>query len=224
MAGWIELRRGVTHLTDGKARSTNTVAVQPDGKVLAAGNDINHGQNVFVVRYRANGTPDPTFGTIGVAHVQVCGTSATETNLFVRSDDSIVVVGWCGNGSSKNSLFALAFKPGGALDKSFSGDGRLQLAVGESYFVRDAIIDGHDRLTVVGGTATGTKPLKAAVVRILASGKLDPAFSGDGKALFDLAAGADGARAMAPLGGGRVLIVEQAVSGGGATAMCSCSR
>ncbi len=209
---------GVTHLTDGKARSTNTVAVQPDGKVLAAGNDINHGQNVFVVRYRANGTPDPTFGAFGVAHVQVCGTSATETNLFVRSDDSIVVVGWCGNGSSKNVLFALAFKPGGTLDKSFSGDGKLQLAVGDSYFVRDSIIDGHDRLTVVGASATGTKPLKAAIVRILPSGKLDPAYSGDGKALFDLAPGADGARAIAPLGGGRVLIVEQAVSGGGATA------
>ena len=55
-------------------------------------------------------------------------------------------------------------------------------------------------------------------MRILASGKLDSAFSGDGKALFNLAAGADNGRAIAPLGGGRVLIVEQAVSGGGATA------
>ena len=209
---------GVAQLTDGNPRSTNTVAVQPDGKVLAAGNDTDHGRNVFLVRYRANGTPDPTFGASGVAHVQVCGTSATETNILVRSDGSIVVVGWCGNGSSKNALSALAFKPGGGLDKTFSGDGKFQLRVGDSYFVRDAIIDGHDRLTVVGGSATGTKPQKAAIVRILSSGKLDPAFSGDGKALFNLAAGADGGRAIAPLGGGRVLIVEQAVSGGGATA------
>jgi uncharacterized delta-60 repeat protein len=209
---------GVTQLTDGQARSTNAVAVQPDGKVLAAGNAIDRGQNVFLVRYRANGTPDPTFGASGVAHVKVCGTSATETSVFVRSDDSIVVVGWCGNGSSKNVLFALAFRPGGALDKSFSGDGMFQLGVGDSYFVRNAIIDGHDRLTVVGASATGTKPQKAAIVRILASGKLDPAFSGDGKALFDLAAGADGGRAIAPLGGGSVLVVEQAVSGGGAAA------
>ena len=209
---------GVAQLTDGNARGTNTVAVQPDGKVLAAGNDSDHLQNVFLVRYRANGTPDPNFGASGIAHVQVCGTSATETNIFVRSDDSIVVVGWCGNGSSKNVLFALVFKPSGALDKRFSGDGKFQLGVGDSYFVRDAIIDGHDRLTVVGGSATGSKPQKAAIVRILPSGKLDQAFSGDGKALFDLAAGDDGGRAIAALGGGRVLIVEQAVSGGGATA------
>jgi uncharacterized delta-60 repeat protein len=209
---------GVAQLTDGNPRSTNTVAVQPDGKVLAAGNDTDHGQNVFLVRYRANGTPDPTFGVSGVAHVKVCGTSATETNIFVRSDDSIVVVGWCGNGSSRNVLFVLAFRPGGTLNKRFSGDGTFQLSVGDSYFVRSAIIDGHDRLTVVGGSASGSKPQKAAIVRILASGKLDLAFSGDGKALFDLAAGADGGRAIASLGRGRVLIVEQAVSGGGGTA------
>ena len=209
---------GVVQLSDGKSRSTNTVAVQSDGKVLAAGNDINHGQNVFLVRYRGNGTPDPTFGSGGIAHVQVCGTSATETNVFVRSDDSILVLGWCGNGSTKNVLFALAFKANGTLDKGFSGDGTFQLAVGDSYFVRNAVIDGHDRITVVGASATGTKPLKAAIVRILASGKLDPSFSGDGKALFDLAGGDDGGRAIASLGSGRVLVVEQAVAGGGATA------
>jgi len=209
---------GVAQLTDGKSRSTNAVAAQPDGKVLAAGNDINHGQNVFLVRYRANGTPDPNFGSSGVAHVRVCGTTATETSVFVRSDSSIVVVGWCGNGSSKNVLFVLVFKRGGSLDKRFSGDGKLQLAVGDSYFVRNAVIDGHDRLTVVGASATGTKPLKAALVRILPSGKLDASFSGDGKALFDFAGGDDGGRAIASLGGGRVLVVEQAVSGGGATA------
>jgi uncharacterized delta-60 repeat protein len=209
---------GVAQLTDGKSRSTNAVAAQSDGKVLVAGNDVNHGQNVFLVRYRANGTPDPNFGSTGVAHVQVCGTTATETNVFVRSDNSIVVVGWCGNGSTKNVVFVLAFKAGGTLDTGFSGDGKLQLAVGDSYFVRDAIIDSHDRLTVVGASATGTKPLKAALVRILPSGKLDTTFSGDGKALFDLAGGDDGARAIASLGGGRVLIVEQAVSAGGAAA------
>src|SRR6187551_742901 len=66
---------GVAQLTDGNPRSTNTVAVQPDGKVLAAGNDTDHLQNVFLVRYRANGTPDPNFGASGIAHVQVCGTS-----------------------------------------------------------------------------------------------------------------------------------------------------
>ena len=199
---------GITQLSDGKVRMTNAVGVQPDGKVLAAGNG-SAGANVFLVRYRANGSPDTTFGADGVAHVKMCGTTAYETNVFVRSDGSIVVAGDCGNGSTSDRLFVLVFKPNGNPDPTFSGDGQFVLQLGDDFWLRDAVLDGHDRLTIVGSSTVNTGPKRASVVRVTPKGTLDRTFSGDGTALFTPAYDND-ARAVELRQGGGVLVAEQA--------------
>jgi uncharacterized delta-60 repeat protein len=201
---------GTSQLTDGKVRLTNAVGVQPDGKVLVTGNLGTGGENVFLVRYRANGNPDGTFANGGLAHVKMCGTTAYETNVFVRSDGSIVVVGDCGNGSTSDRMFVLAFRPGGNLDRSFSGDGILMLKVGDDFWARDATLDGNDRLTVVGNSSVGSKDDRATVVRLTAGGALDRTFSGDGIVTLNFASGNDIARAVTTRGSG-VLVAEQAV-------------
>jgi uncharacterized delta-60 repeat protein len=189
-------------------RPTNAVAAQPDGKILVVGNDGSNGEHVFLARYRPNGNPDGSFGTNGLAKATVCGDTAYETNVFVRSDGSIVVVGDCGNGSSHDRLFVLVFRAGGRLDGSFSGDGMYQLAIGDDFWLADATLDDHGRLMIVGRSQVGSGFERATVVRLTPNGALDKAFSGDGKALFDFASGDDIARAVIPHGNG-VLVAEQ---------------
>jgi uncharacterized delta-60 repeat protein len=195
---------GTAQFGDGKTRVTNAVAAQPDGKILAAGNAGSNGEHVFLARYRPNGNPDGSFGDAGLAKATVCGTTAYETNVFVRSDGSIAVVGDCGNGSDNDKLFVLVFRPGGGLDGSFSGDGMYQLAIGDDYW-----LGSHDRLTIVGRSHVGSGHERATVVRLTANGALDDSFAGDGKALFDFASGDDKAYAVTPRGAG-VLVAEQA--------------
>ena len=199
---------GTAQLAGAQTRLTNAVAAQSDGKILAVGNDGTNGERVFLARYRPNGNPDESFGTNGLAKTTVCGSTAYETNLFVRSDGSIAVVGDCGNGSVNDKLFVLVFRPGGGLDGSFSGDGMFQLPIGDDYWVRDAALDERDRLTIVGRSEVNSGPQRASVVRLTASGTLDDSFAGDGKASFDFAMDDDIPGAVIPHGHG-VLVAEQ---------------
>jgi uncharacterized delta-60 repeat protein len=200
---------GTTQLADGKTRITNAVAAQTDGKILVAGNAGSNGEHVFLARYRPNGNPDGSFGDGGLAKATVCGDSAYETNVFVRADGSIAVVGDCGNGSDNDKLFVLVFRPGGGLDGSFSGNGMFQLAIGDDFWLGDATLDGRDRLTIVGRSHVGTGDERATAVRLTANGALDDSFAGDGKALFDFSSGDDRAYAVTARGAG-VLVAEQA--------------
>ncbi len=204
---------GTAALGPAHTRLTNAVGVQPDGKVLAAGNGGTNGQDVFLVRYRANGNPDDSFGNNGLAKVTVCGDSAYETNVFVRPDGSIVIVGDCGKTPIHNKLFVLVFRPGGGLDGSFSGDGMLQLAIGDNFHLTDAVLGDHDRLTVVGYSYVGSGDQRATVLRLTRSGKLDATFSGDGRAFFDFVPADDDPHAVIARGTG-VLVAEQAFVSG----------
>ncbi|MEP6758133.1 MAG: hypothetical protein ABJB55_02955 [Actinomycetota bacterium] len=207
---------GIAQFPEGKNRPTNAIAVQPNGKVLVVGQTPN--ADLYLARYRANGLPDPTFSGDGLVHVALPSTSTTETSIFVRSDGSIVIPGYVTNASNEERLFVVAFRPNGSLDPSFSGDGQFFLQVGDTSRIRDALIDGHDRVTVAGETQTNGRPQRALVARILANGTLDRNFAGDGVALFDLAGGADEPRAIDALGGGSALVVEQGVNAGGTSA------
>src|SRR5262245_3490266 len=136
---------GTVQYGGGATRPTNAVAAQPDGKILVAGNDGSHAWNVFVARYRPNGNRDTSFGTNGLIKKTMCGTTAYETNVLVRSDGSIVVAGDCGNGSTHNKLFVLVFTSNGKLDGSFSGDGTVMLSIDDDVWLSDAMLDGGDR-------------------------------------------------------------------------------
>jgi len=199
---------GTAEFAGAQTRLTNAVAAQSDGKILAVGNDGTNGERMFLARYRPNGNPDGSFGTNGLAKTTVCGTTAYETNLFVRSDGSIAVIGDCGNGSTNDRLFVLVFRPGGGLDGSFSGDGMYQLGIGDDYWVADATLDDRDRLTIVGRSEVNSGHERASVVRLTANGALDDSFAGDGKASFDFASDDDVPRAVIPHGNG-VLVAEQ---------------
>ena len=84
----------VTETLGGTANFFHAVAVQPDGKIVAAG-AIGIGpladDDATFVRYNADGTLDTTFGTGGAVHVDV---STTDTILgLMIDDDGIVGVG-----------------------------------------------------------------------------------------------------------------------------------
>jgi uncharacterized delta-60 repeat protein len=55
----------VTASFDGAADRLFSVAVQSDGKIVAAGNQINAGSSFLIVRYNPNGTMDTSFNGTG---------------------------------------------------------------------------------------------------------------------------------------------------------------
>lgn len=102
----------------------SAVAIQSDGKIVAAGTiqASNTGDNFGLARYNTDGTLDTSFSGNGKTYTDF-GSSDQAFGIAIQSNGKIVVVGstW-GTGDD----IALArYNTGGALDPGFSGDGKV---------------------------------------------------------------------------------------------------
>ncbi|HEY0715548.1 MAG TPA: hypothetical protein VGF45_22895 [Polyangia bacterium] len=94
-AGGVEFAKAVP-LSETENDRFWDVAFDASGKVLAAGFVRAGGDNwMAVARFNTDGTLDATFGTAGVAkvNVSVAGTDETARGLVVQSDGKIVIAG-----------------------------------------------------------------------------------------------------------------------------------
>ncbi|WP_180936390.1 delta-60 repeat domain-containing protein [Nocardioides ungokensis] len=106
-----------------------TVAVQPDGKIVAGGFAFyGDYESLALARLDADGSPDQTFGSNGLtSHLVRNAFYAKVDGLAVQEDGKIVAVGWTVDGSDR---FAVArYTPTGQLDTTFSRDGMVRTRV-----------------------------------------------------------------------------------------------
>lgn len=90
--------------------SWNTVAVQPDGKILAAGGgSMMYIINAVVARYDPDGRPDSTFGANGLAIFSLGSANSGADSLALQPDGKLLVSGttWDGNNYSDVALARL---------------------------------------------------------------------------------------------------------------------
>ena len=110
------------------------VALQPDGKIVAAGRTVEDTgdpststSNFTVARYLPDGMLDTTFGSGGLATTDFGGTSQAR-GVTLQPDGKIVAAGAAVAGLQSGGIdfFALArYLQNGTLDTSFGGDGRV---------------------------------------------------------------------------------------------------
>jgi len=116
----------VTDFGSGSYDQATALALQPDGKIVAAGSSTASGSQDFALaRYLPTGTLDISFGGDGKVLTDFgSGSEAFAVAMTLQPDGKIVVAGRCTAGGT--SAFALArYLPNGSLDASFSGDGRV---------------------------------------------------------------------------------------------------
>ncbi|MFO1277688.1 MAG: DUF4347 domain-containing protein, partial [Sphaerotilus natans] len=184
-----------------------TMQIQDDGRILVAGYQPGAGgaQDVLLMRYRADGTLDTTFGSGGrvtVAAASFGGTTAQVWAMAVQADGAIVVAGQATVGGVQYALVQ-RYLADGSLDSSFSGDGTALWGDVSQFCEASAVaIDAQGRI-VLGGTVSGT----TAVARVTADGVLDTSFGGgNGYAWVDAGSGADLVGALAIQSDGRILL------------------
>jgi len=140
----------------------NAVAVQSNGKIVAAGAVTFglDGSNFVLARYNPNGSLDTSFGpnANGRAFVDIVPMGEDQVNdLALQSDGRIVVAGFKGN-SGTNATFALArFLPTGTLDSSFGTGGTVTTDFGAFPGDLSAVINGvalqsNGHIVVAGST------------------------------------------------------------------------
>jgi uncharacterized delta-60 repeat protein len=171
--------------------SAQAVALQADGKILAAG--ISSG-GFALVRYTPSGLLDSNFGTGGVVTTSF-GTSAAEAEaMAVQPDGKIILAGFASGGST--TRFALArYLPGGALDPGFGTGGLVLTAFGTGSAAANALALQPDGRIVVAGAVENGSALDFALARYLPDGSLDADFDADGRVVTDFGL-ADGASSV----------------------------
>jgi uncharacterized delta-60 repeat protein len=184
-------------LGSGGSDAINALAVQPDGKIVAAGQAYDPRNRVLdfaLARFDANGNLDPSFGPGGggrvvtnVSNTVLLGLQNSAARaLALQSDGKIVAAGYASAGFTDD--FAVArYNPDGTLDGSFNTSGAVLTTFGsglqQGNDIANAVaVSGSD--IVVAGLATPNANgggERFALARYTANGQLDTSFAGTGK-------------------------------------------
>jgi uncharacterized delta-60 repeat protein len=105
----------------------NSIALQADGKILAAGtSDTGTGPHFLLIRYLPNGTVDSSFGLNGIVRTNFSNNECRASEVLVQNDTKIYAVGYAQPASPNQSkVFAIArYHSNGTLDSTFGVYGK----------------------------------------------------------------------------------------------------
>lgn len=180
-----------------------SVAVQPDGNIVAAGN-VSVEQSTFQVaarpalaRLKPDGSLDTTFGIGGKVVTQdVLAAQFGVSDLALQSDGRIVVVGTASDAADAD-FGVLRYKADGSLDQTFGSGGKIRT----DFFGRPdfafAVAIQPGLGIVVAGQATAGPPTDFALARYAPSATQPPTlvqFSSEFYTAFELSADTAAAR------------------------------
>jgi uncharacterized delta-60 repeat protein len=210
--GSLDLSFGVNgKITTPGVDNASAVAIQSDGKILAAG-----GYSEFeLARYNTNGSLDTSFGTNGIAKA-LLGTSAGAQAVGIQLDGKIVVSGHFQ--TSGPEQFALArFNTNGTLDSSFGNAGAVLTTIEAGCAAYGAGIqpDGKSVATGIAVAQNGSVVnADFAVARYNTNGALDLTFGSLGRTTNNAGGSTlDGAYAMAIQPDGKIVLAGAAAIG-----------
>ncbi|MFC0665596.1 M10 family metallopeptidase C-terminal domain-containing protein [Azotobacter chroococcum] len=191
----------------------HSVTVLPDGKILMAGSSYDYSENstyfdFSVIRLNADGTLDTSFGSDGEAIADIDGNSDFGNSLLVQPDGKILVAGRSYNPSYDTEFSVARLNADGSLDASFGSDGKASFALGKGYAQVNSLALQPDGKILLAGQSYNpdNATYDFSVIRLNVDGSLDTGFSGDGKAIFDIAWGNDEGHSLTVQPDGKILV------------------
>jgi uncharacterized delta-60 repeat protein len=178
------------------------LALQTDGKIVAAGYTYIGGLNYdfAVARYSGtDGSLDAGFGTGGIVTTDFAGGDDNVNSVVIQADGKIVVAGHSYS-AGPGYDFALARYSGvdGSLDPSFGSGGKVTTDFSGGFDAAGPLVIQPGGLLLVAGVATsGSGNSDFALARYHAvDGSLDATFGTGGKQTTDFSGGPDTATAV----------------------------
>ncbi len=194
---------GVVTTTVGDLASAEGVVVQPDGKIVVAG----QADGAFAVaRYNPDGGLDSGFGSGGVVTTSVGSGYARANDVVVQPDGKIVAAGYARGGGDWD--FAVArYEADGDLDAGFGANGVVTTSIGSSDEQAYAVgVQADDRIVVAGYSNSGGD-YDFAVMRYGSDGALDGGFGSGGVVTTPVGSDSDYGHGLAIQPNGRILVV-----------------
>jgi uncharacterized delta-60 repeat protein len=201
---------GVVKTSLASPADARAIALQPDGKIVVAGDvetdSVGPGYRFALARYLPDGSLDPSFGSSGIVTTPFGNVIAADLPfggaagaVAIQTDGKIVAGGtlfvpWPGRGS-----FAIArYNADGSLDSSFGDGGRVTSSFGYAPpenpteagdFVAGLALQPDGKVVAGGFSQFGphTEQYAVAVARYLSDGSLDQSFGTGGLVKTSLA-------------------------------------
>jgi len=134
-----------------------SVALQPDGKIVAAGDSLTSRADFVLARYSPGGSLDSSFGAGGKVTTDFGGVGGRANAVILQPDGKIVAAGLSAYATNP-AAFALArYNTDGSLDSSFGTGGKVTTSFGGLYGdLANALVLQPDGKIVAAGTDEAT--------------------------------------------------------------------
>jgi uncharacterized delta-60 repeat protein len=190
------------------------LAIQSDGKIVAAGAAQVRGGAFALVRYNADGTLDTTFSDDGKVTTNFTTGDDWVWDIAIQTDGKIVASGVAG-ASPSNKMVALArYNTDGSRDGTFSGDGKVTWNPTTGWEDAAGVGIQLDGKIVIAGAGGGNGG-RLLVMRFNPDGGTDSSFSGDGMARTNFTSRDDFAWDVSLQTDGKIVAAGTAGLGGG---------
>ena len=165
------------------------IAIQSDGKVVAAGSTLGSigDAKIVVARYNADGSLDLGFGANGKVVTDVGAGDDWVTSVEIQADGKIVIVGSKNVSSVDDDILLARYNTDGSLDTTFGSGGVVIMPVpgGNDIDYLFSIAFQSDGKIVVGGGTSNATDVDMVALRYNGDGSLDSSFNGDGIAVVE---------------------------------------
>jgi uncharacterized delta-60 repeat protein len=190
-----------------------SVAVQPDGRIVVAGEasaptDAN--STIFgLARYNSDGSLDASFGSGGKVTTSFSQGASQGEALALQQDGKIVAAGLV-QLSSDHTLFAIArYNSNGALDPGFGAGGQATVDFGVGLNFANAIAIQADGKIVLAGQAlyiTSNGQSQFGLARLSPEGTLDLSFGNGGMVTGPSISAINAAKGLAIQPDGKIVV------------------
>lgn len=181
------------------------VAVQADGKIVAAG--FVDERDFALARYLSNGALDQTFGAGGIATTDVNGDEDWVFGIALQADGKIVAAGYAGS-----DVAVARYSTNGSLDATYAGDGTVTTDFGAIDVASAVAIQADGKAVIAGYSGIGGDQ-HIILARYQGNGGPDLSFGGTGTVFTDLPGGGEKARSLAIQVDGRIVAAGYQIAG-----------
>ncbi|HEV7643971.1 MAG TPA: hypothetical protein VGO50_08535 [Pyrinomonadaceae bacterium] len=183
-----------------------SLALQPDGKILAGGYSVDaQGAETFtIVRYNPNGTLDTSFGVDGKSAIDF-DVPCLGNHLAIAPDGKIILAGSQKtiNNVGTLSVMVARYNSNGTRDTSFDTDGyTITTLLDWNSSVTGLQVQPDGKMIVAGRTKTGSN---FGMMRFNIDGSVDTSFGTGGLATTIIGTGTSNIAAIELLPDGRIL-------------------
>ena len=196
----------------GNAEVATAVAIQGDGKIVAAGRTFNISTGTLdfaLARYNSDGSLDATFGAGGKVTTDFSSFDEVKA-MAIQGDGKIVVAGTSLNPGTGLDFTLARYNSDGSLDATFGTGGKVTTDFFHNNDLAWAVVIQGDGKIVAAGEAVPTLFSDFALARYNSDGSLDATFGAGGKVTTDFFGSVDEAFGVAIQGDGKIVAVGRA--------------